>query len=399
MKKKLAMGIGFLLILIIVVIFLFINQKEDEKLVEGISQQTKQDKITLERQREEESTLQKLEEKEQSLHSGKLFAKMGDKIVYVNETSPNTDRYLYLFDQKENTGKRLATTVATPHKMYFDGEYIYYMPHHYHGKGIYRVDLQGQAKQIYSGECVQLWIEDNSIYFTKQEGFDEINQTPQGDLCRMEKDGSNITTIIPNVKNYFKILGDKIYYTSLEDRDLYSATKEGKEITKIAKGRTYLTTLNEEFLTYTDFEDGEKQHVVNTKDLSNYEIGRFGGGYQYAGNTYLYTRELSTQGLNKDIKDNFSLFRLENPIINFGEFDTKLDSLYYVYQGYAYFYNSQEGMYRIQIETKEKSKEDALKGYGYFLDGHAYFFTDQNVDLAMECVNLETMETSKIVIE
>ena len=80
--------------------------------------------------------------------------------------------------------------------MYFDGEYIYYMPHHYHGKGIYRVDLQGQAKQIYSGECVQLWIEDNSIYFTKQEGFDEINQTPQGDLCRMEKDGSNITCLL-----------------------------------------------------------------------------------------------------------------------------------------------------------------------------------------------------------
>ena len=49
------------------------------------------------------------------------------------------------------------------------------------------------------------------IYFVNQIGFDTINQNPQGTLCSMEKDGTQITNIAENVKNYFYINNNKIY--------------------------------------------------------------------------------------------------------------------------------------------------------------------------------------------
>ena len=58
-----------------------------------------------------------------------------------------------------------------------------------------------------------MWLTDDEIYFIDQIGFDDMNQTPQGNLCIIDKDGQNKQTLIDIVKNYFKIQGDYIYYT------------------------------------------------------------------------------------------------------------------------------------------------------------------------------------------
>ena len=50
------------------------------------------------------------------------------------------------------------------------------MPNHYTGQGIYKIDLQGNVKQIYEGESLQLWLTEDKIYFVKQNGFSVVRE-------------------------------------------------------------------------------------------------------------------------------------------------------------------------------------------------------------------------------
>jgi hypothetical protein len=166
---------------------------------------------------------QKLEnEKTYSMQTGSSFAKIGNIIIYNNSTDN-----IFKYDCNEKKLDLLYTMEDGVNKLYFDGEYVYAMPNYYRGKGIYKIDLQGNAEKIYDGASIQLWLTDDKIYFTDQVGYDRINGTPQGNLCVMNKDGSDKQTIIENVKNYFKIHNNTIYYTDLTSRSIYSANIDG----------------------------------------------------------------------------------------------------------------------------------------------------------------------------
>lgn len=336
---------------------------------------------------------QKLYEAEYSMHTGDAFVKIGDYIGYINKLDNSTQ----IINIKEGIAIKANTPERGLEKLYFDGENMYGVPNHYSGKGIYKIDLQGNVTKIYEGECVQLWLTDDRIYFVKQDGFDEINQTPQGDLCYMDKEGKNITTVIRNVKNYFKIHNDNIYYTDWTTIDLYKADINGENKILLAEGRTYITGVNDKYITYTDFEDGEKSHVVYLDDNTNHEIGRFGNSYISEEYGYVCTRKLI--GDNNEIENEFSLFKIDEESKEEKQIftDEDMTRISYVHNDIAYFGN--QGIEKVSIKEENQSKESTGIGSAYFLDGYAYEFKRNN-DKVSEVVitNLENNEKQNIGI-
>src|SRR5665647_3965648 len=65
------------------------------------------------------------DEKSHSMHSGDLFAKNGNILIYADKQSG-----IYMVDTETNTSKLLVKCNSVQ-KLYFDGTYIYYMPYYY----------------------------------------------------------------------------------------------------------------------------------------------------------------------------------------------------------------------------------------------------------------------------
>ena len=187
-----------ILVLITIAIIAGIYMKQDNIKTDKNTNQTA---IQATEQKEEKDSQKLLEsEKKYSMTNGGRFAKVGDIAVYCD-----FENNIYKFNLKEKTGEKIYTPEDGLGYMYFDGENIYYMPYYYRGRGIYKLSLDGSAEKIYDGASLQLILTDEKIYFIKQIGYDDMNQKPQGDLCVMNKDGSGITTLISNVRNYFRI--------------------------------------------------------------------------------------------------------------------------------------------------------------------------------------------------
>ena len=331
---------------------------------------------------------QKLEnEKTYSMQTGSSFAKIGNIIIYNNSTDN-----IFKYDCNEKKLDLLYTMEDGVNKLYFDGEYVYAMPN-YRGKGIYRIDLQGNAEKIYEGASIQLWLTSDKIYFTDQIGYDRINGTPQGNLCVMNKDGSNKQTIIENVKNYFKIHNNTIYYTDLTSRSIYSANIDGTNKKELAQGRTYISNVDDNCLTYIDFADNEAYRVIYLNTNENHKLGMFGNDVFSANGNYVLTRK-GTDGNN--IETEFSLYKI-NPQNNTEEIVWKahggFERLEYIDDEFAYF-TSGQSTYKVNLKTGEET--DLPKRYYYFLNGYGYTFTQEDGEItSLEVCNLKTMEIKK----
>ena len=335
------------------------------------------------------SVEQKLEnEKTYSMQTGSSFAKIGNIIIYNNSTDN-----IFKYDCKEEKLDLLYTMEDGVNKLYFDGEYVYAMPNYYRGKGIYRIDLQGNAEKIYDGASIQLWLTADKIYFTDQVGYDRINGTPQGNLCIMNKDGSDKQTIIENVKNYFKIHNNTIYYTDLTSRSIYSANIDGANKKELAKGRTYISNVDDNCLTYIDFADNEAYRVIYLNTNENHKLGMFGNDVFSENGNYVFTRK-GTDGNN--IETEFSLYKI-NPENNTEEIIWKahggFERLAYIDDEFAYF-TSGQSMYKVNLKTGEET--DFPKRYYYYLNGYGYTFTQEDGEItSLEVCNLKTMEINK----
>lgn len=336
-----------------------------------------------------------IQEVEYSMHNGGEFVKIGDNIGFINKLNNNTQ----IINVKEKTAIKVNTTGNELEKIYFDGENIYGVPGHYKGKGIYKIDLQGNITKIYDGECAQLWLTEEKIYFVKQNGFDEINQTPQGSICCMDKSGKNITTIIDNVKNYFKIQDDTIYYTDLSSRALYKANINGENKEKLAEGRIYICDVTDKFLTYIDFADGQAYHVVYLEDNTNHKVGKFGNDVVIGKEGYIYTRKLKDD--NNDIEDEATLFKIDYKNKEEKEIwkDTEigLTTLKYFYNKNVYLMKNK--VQKINLNDESHNKEDTDIGYSFFLDGYVYEFkTSEDKIEKMKITNLKNNEKEEIDI-
>lgn len=383
-KSNIILGIILTILMIIAIAIVIINPNK----VETVNYATNQDKNNSEKTailNSNKANNEKLEkeEKQISMQQGETFCKIGTTAVFYEEENKS----IYTYNTDEKTTKKLAEVPNGAEKIYFDGENIYSIPSYYMGKGIYKIDLQGNVQKIYEGSSLQLWITDNQIYFVKQIGYDEINGNPQGTLCVMDKDGKNIVEIAQNIKNYFFIHDGKIYYTT-QDRKMYSINLDGTKQEEINQGRKFVIATSEKYLLYIDYANQEAEHIVNLETKEDNIIGHFGLLKKCQGKTYLNARKRLDDG---SIEKDYTLFEIQEDgtVKEHGKFAGFETDLKYIINEKAYLSNEKEGTYTINLENSQKESADNYKNCNYFLGGYGYKIDDSNAqDIKVERIEL-----------
>lgn len=374
-KSNIILGIILTILMIIAIAIVIINPNK----VETVNYATNQDENNSEKtailnsNKVNNEKLEK-EEKQISMQQGETFCKIGTTAVFYEEENKS----IYTYNTDEKTTKKLAEVPNGAEKIYFDGENIYTIPSYYNGKGIYKIDLSGTVTKIYEGSSLQLWITDNKIYFVNQIGYDSINQNPQGTLCSMDKDGTNITNIAEKIKNYFVINNDKIYYTT-QNRKMYQINIDGTEQTELAQGRKFILTINDKYLTYIDYAEQEAKHILNLETKEDVLVGYFGEVKTYAGNTYINIRKGLDDG---SIDEKYTLFEVKedgtaNEIGQYADFGTDLD---YIINDKAYISNKTDGTSTINLKDGDKQLAEEYNNCKYYLGGYGYKIDDSNLD-------------------
>lgn len=323
------------------------------------------------------------EETKYSMQNGDLFAKIGTTIVYGDKFNYN----IYIFDLETNQSRKLCS-IEGLEKIYFDGEYIYALPYYYTSKGIYKIDLLGNIEKIYDGASLQLLITENEIYFIEQIGFDYINNTPQGNLCKMDKSGNNVQVLIKNVKHYFYIVKDYIYYIDNNTRSVFRADIDGKNNVEIVKGRNIINSVTEKYLSYTDnscYSNNEIKYqfigIIFFDTNEHFKFDNPKGFYSNNDGAYFYTTTYNENNF-QDISKLFSIDLENNKVIekwtNLSE--NSMERFLYAYNGNVYFYDyidNHINIFRLNIDNKYE-KEYMKFNTMYFLEGKAYEFNLEN---------------------
>lgn len=374
-KSNIILGIILTILMIIAIAIVIINPNK----VATVNYATNQDENNSEKTailNSNKANNEKLEkeEKQISMQQGETFCKIGTTAVFYEEENKS----IYTYNTDEKTTKKLAEVPNGAEKIYFDGENIYTIPSYYKGKGIYKIDLSGTVTKIYEGSSLQLWITDNKIYFVNQIGYDSINQNPQGTLCSMDKDGTNITNIAEKIKNYFVINNDKIYYTT-QNRKMYQINIDGTEQTELAQGRKFILTINDKYLTYIDYAEQEAKHILNLETKEDALVGYFGEVKTYAGNTYVNIRKRLDDG---SIDEKYTLFEIKedgtaNEIGQYADFGTDLN---YIINDKAYISNQNDGTSTINLKDGDKQLAEEYNNCKYYLGGYGYKIDDSNLD-------------------
>lgn len=298
------------------------------------------------------------------------IAGMGEKVLLLIGDD------LYMLDQKTDVYRHVSECTAD--RIYYDGTDVFYSPSYYSGRGIFRLNPEsGSEEKISEDLAVQMFLHEDRIYYVRQQGWDDINQTPQGDLCVMNKDGSKVQVLIPRVKNYFTVHGDTIYYTDWDDRNIYRAGMDGSGKTLMAEGRTYIMASTDEYLFYSDYSDNEAVHMICLTNGENRLVGR-GQLYCYHGEFYFYGLPAGADGSIADIEDTgYVMLQLNRDT---GELESSFSSkrmvmfrLRYVYNGCAYLQDSRDS--KIYLIYLDDGSGDGVNkaSYSMFLDGYMYF--------------------------
>ena len=374
-KSNIILGIILTILMIIAIAIVIINPNK----VETVNYATNHDENNSEKTailNSNKANNEKLEkeEKQISMQQGETFCKIGTTAVFYEEENKS----IYTYNTDEKTTKKLAEVPNGAEKIYFDGENIYTIPSYYNGKGIYKIDLNGTVTKIYEGSSLQLWITDNKIYFVNQIGYDSINQNPQGTLCSMDKDGTNITNIAEKIKNYFIVNNNKIYYTT-QNRKMYQINIDGTDEIELTQGRKFVLTVNDKYLTYIDYAEQEAKHILNLETKEDVLVGYFGEVKTYAGNTYINIRKRLDDG---SIDEKYTLFEEKedgtaNEIGQYADFGTDLN---YIINDKAYISNQNDGTSTINLKDGEKQKTEDYDNCKYYLGGYGYKIDDSNLD-------------------
>ena len=373
-KANVLLFIVLTILMIVAIVIVIINPNKTENITEIYLENMEEIKEDKQQSNEDQYLTNKEEEQRNSMQIGGMFCKYGDKVVFYEESNET----LYYYDFNNNVTNKIAKLTSGAYKIYFDGEYVYYIPYYYRGKGIYKTDLQGNVTNICKEASLQLWITENKIYFVKQIGFDDFNQNPQGTICVMDKDGNDIKEIAKNIKNNFYIQNNKIFYTT-QDRKMYQINIDGTNQKNITDGRKFVVELTDKYLIYIDYANQEAKHIYNLETNEDKIIGYFGEIKNYQGKIYLNVRKKSEDG---SIEEEFTLFEIiENAnvkeigqIANFGT-DIK-----YITNNVVYLYNQQEGIYTIGLNNKIKEKDEKYENCKFFIGGNAYKIDISDID-------------------
>lgn len=382
-RGNIILGIILAILMIIAIVIVIINPNKTQKTAETTKNIQEESNI----ENKLNKNIEKInaeEEKGVSMHVGGTFCKIENQIVFYEDVNKS----IYLYNLNENKTSKIATLENGANKIYFDGENIYFVPHYYSGKGIYKVDLQGTITKISENSSLQLWLTEDKIYFVKQIGYDDFNQNPQGTLCVMDKDGNNAVEVAQNIKNYFFIQNEKIYYTT-QDRKMYVINKDGANQEELVQGRKFVIDTAEKYILYIDYANQEAEHILNLETKEDSIIGNYGLLKKCQGKTYLNARKRLDDG---SIETDYTLFEIQEngTIKEIGKFADFGTNLKYILNGKAYLSNQQEGTYTINLEDGQKESAENYNSCRYFLGGYGYKVDDSNIeDIKVERIELQ----------
>lgn len=368
---------SILLILIAVMIIVLVTKKGDE-FVEDNTQLTgaevEQNLSTTDANNKENI--------KKSMQEGGLICQYEDKVTLANGAD------IYLIEKNEQKNK-IATLEIEINNMYFDGENIYCLPEYGKGQGIYKIDLQGKIQKIYNDITLQINLTKDSIYFVKQVGYDEINQNPQGSICKMNKDGSNITEIASSIKNYFYIEDNKIYYTT-QDRKMYSMNLDGKNAELLQEGRKFALGMCKQYLIYIDYANQESTYVYNTQTKEEKQIGMSGKVYQFLGQTYIVTK-----ATDENLEEQYKISKFDSENGNIEEIcQTKeiVDNIIYINKENIYYEDSSNAISSINIGNKQEEISNISTNAKFI--GNSTYEIENGANIKI--TNLSTNEEKKI---
>ncbi len=377
-KGNIILGIILAILMVIAIVIVIVNPnrvttvnyargEEENNNINNNEQTTSNAEKTNQKELEDE-------EKQTSMQAGGKFCKIGTTAVFYEDKNKS----IYTYNIEDKTSKKIVEVPNGADKIYFDGENVYTIPSYYSGKGIYKIDLTGNVQKIYEGVSLQLWITDNKIYFVNQIGYDSINQNPQGTLCSMEKDGSNVINIAEKVKNYFFVQNDKIYYTT-QNRKMYQINVDGTNQTELAQGRKFVLSVTDKYLTYIDYAEQEAKHILNLETKEDVLLGYFGEVKSFAGKTYVNDRRRLDDG---SIDEKYTLLEIndDGSATELGKYADFGTSLNYIINDKAYISTQNEGASTISLKDGDKQNADDYNNCRYYLGGYGYRIDDSNLD-------------------
>lgn len=380
-KGNIILGIILAILMVIAIVIVIINPNKISKTTE--TSKNIQEDTNLGKQTNNIDQTNSEEEKEMSMHIGGTFCKIENQIAFYEDINKS----IYLYNVNDGSINKIATLENGADKIYFDGENIYFMPNYYKGKGIYRVNLQGVVTKISTDSSLQLWITEDKIYFVKQIGYDDFNHNPQGTVCVMNKDGSDVVEIAQNIKNNFFIQNEKIYYTT-QDRKMYSIDNDGKNQEELVQGRKFTMGISEKYLLYIDYANQEAEHILNLETKEDSIIGNYGTLKKYQGKTYLNARKRLDDG---SLENEFTLFEIQDDatVKEIGKIANMGTELKYIVNKKAYLSTQQEGTYTINLENNQKETEENYNDCRFFLGGYGYKINDADInDIKIERIEL-----------
>lgn len=351
-------------------IVLNINACKDDKIKSlDTAADVQNRETTVDKPNEEIAPNEYTEDDELSLNKGGRLVKYNDIIVYIGEATG------HIFMQDLKSQEITEISEDRPESLYFDGKWVFYSVKG-DKKGIYRLELDGTVKKISEDYSLQMCIYKDKLYYTRQIGYDPINWTPQGEFYRVDLDGQNKTKLLScNVKNYFKIHNDWIYYTRLDNRSLNKAKLDGTMETQLAKGRTLIQLVTDNNVYYTDYNNGEALHKVNLNNGKNETIGAWARVLKCDDKVYIQTRLFNE---DKIPEDNFSISMVDEEKDEVIKLLTLIDTgidIYIAVKGDWVYIGDANTTYRINLKDTSCKKETMCEGYVNSVFGeYGYYF-------------------------
>lgn len=382
-----------ILLIIIMFIVIFMNKDKGELSETSVteSEQNGQNQENMsnntdegiEKYKEEKA----IEEEKSRMAIGGKVCKKDENVVYVD----NDSNKIYMYNLNEKKGKTLATMESKINKIYFDGNYVYCLPDYFTDKSIYSIDMNGNVKKIYNGSSLQLCLKDNKIYFVNQVGYDEINQNPQGTLCVMNIDGTDVKELAKSVKNYFYIENDKIYYTT-QNRQMFQMNMDGTNQIKLDDGRKFPIAVSGNNLFYIDYANNGMSYQMN---IDTKEVTQFGiQGEAYYFYDSLYIKVLSVEDNSKTI---IYKFNIDNNMLEELVQISDLNRLCSITPESVVYVNTQNQVIKIDLNTKEQKMLEDYTGYQNYLAGTKYNFNKETQSLLVKEIDNNSNEVECVI--
>jgi hypothetical protein len=212
-----------------------------------------------------------------NINSGGYICDGGDGYVYYRSEKADIDSWTLYKARYNGTGKTKLSSLQPQRINVLDG-WVYFISDNSGSYAVNRVRTDGSEEQYLADSAYGgLFVAESGIY------FDVFNAEGTMDVARMDLDGGNLRTLIPNagIKYYFE---GKIYYTNADGLSVFTpSTGRSSLLTEshthnlsVDGTGIYYWSVNRNGFVRRDFSSGAETVLVTGSEYYSYT-----GGYLY----------------------------------------------------------------------------------------------------------------------